>query len=71
MTKEQNAKYLKELHEMTPEEYQEWSKKIYNKYTKKDDGRCQGYLVGDTSYVPEVYNHVLERDFIDEVCDGV
>lgn len=71
MTKEQNAKYLRELHEMTTEEYQEWSKKIYNKHTKKDDGRCQGYHSSDSSYVPEVYNHVLERDFIDEVCDGM
>ena len=41
---------------------------VYDKHTKKDDGRCPGYHESNNDYVPEVYNHVLERDFIDDIC---
>ena len=64
-----NKEELAKLHSMTPEEYKEWSTKIYNKHTHTDDGRCPGYHAADSGYIPEVYNHVLERDFIDEICE--
>lgn len=58
---------LRKLHSMTPEEYNEWSTKIYNKHVHTNDGRCQGYH--DGIITNEVYNHVLERDFIDDICE--
>ena len=42
---------------------------VYDKHTKRNDGRCQGCHTSSEDYVPEVYNHVLERDFIDEICE--
>ena len=50
------------------EELKKKMDKIYDKHTKRDDGRCPGCHESDGDYVPEVYNHVLERDFIDEIC---
>lgn len=49
------------------EELKKKMDKIYDRHTKRDDGRCPGYHESG-EYVNEVYNHVLERDFIDEIC---
>lgn len=51
------------------EELRRKMNEIYDKHTKRDDGRCLGCHSADGDYVPEVYNHVLERDFIDEICE--
>jgi len=42
--------------------------RVYDQHTKRNDGRCQGYHESG-NYVNEVYNHILERDFIDELCE--
>ena len=43
------------------EELKKKMDKIYDKHTKRDDGRCPGCHESDSDYV-------LERDFIDEIC---
>lgn len=42
---------------------------VYDKHTKRNDGRCPGFHAADSGYVPEVYNQILERDFIDDICE--
>ena len=53
---------------MTPEEINEFTKRIYNKHTKRDDGRCPGYHEAG-SFVNEVLP--IESDFIEELCKEI
>lgn len=50
------------------EELKKKMDKEYDKHTKRDDGRCQGYHCANEN--TGVYEYLLERDFLDEVIWG-
>ena len=50
------------------EELKKKMDKEYDKHTKRDDGRCQGYHSANEN--TGVYEYLLERDFLDEVIWG-